>query len=111
MNREPRRQPVPADYDGDPERFRMARSVLRRYGGAADIHQRVARRLLVGGLTPVLDLGCGEGELARYLPHGAWVGLDNSPTMLAPAPGMSVRAEATALPLSLIHISEPTRPY
>lgn len=77
MNREPRRQPVPFDYDGDPERFWMARSVLRRYGGAADIHQRVARRLLVGGLTPVLDLGCGEGELARYLPHGAWVGLDN----------------------------------
>ena len=35
----------------------------------------------------VLDVGCGEGELARYLPDGAWVGLDNSQTMLEWAPG------------------------
>jgi hypothetical protein len=30
----------------------------------------------------VLDVGCGEEELARYLPDGAWVGLDNSQTKL-----------------------------
>jgi trans-aconitate methyltransferase len=33
----------------------------------------------------VLYVGCGEGELARYLPDGTWVGLDNSQTMLARA--------------------------
>jgi SAM-dependent methyltransferase len=46
----------------------------------------------------VLDVGCGEGELARHLPEGAWVGLDSSPTMLTRAPGPVIEGEATALP-------------
>jgi ubiquinone/menaquinone biosynthesis C-methylase UbiE len=46
----------------------------------------------------VLDVGCGKGELARYLPDGAWVGLDNSQTMLDRAPAGAVLGEATALP-------------
>jgi SAM-dependent methyltransferase len=58
----------------------------------------VARRVLAEGLTPVLDVGCGEGELARHLPEGAWVGVDSSPTLLARAPEQVVRADATALP-------------
>jgi ubiquinone/menaquinone biosynthesis C-methylase UbiE len=89
---------LPPDYDEQPERFRTARSVLRRHGVVADIHADVARRFLDEGLTPVLDVGCGEGELARWLPEGAWVGVDSSPTMLAAAPGPVVRADATALP-------------
>jgi SAM-dependent methyltransferase len=44
------------------------------------------------GFARVLDVGCGEGELARYLPDGAWVGLDNSQTMLEWAPAGAVRA-------------------
>jgi hypothetical protein len=39
-----------------------------------------------------------RGELARHLPDGAWVGVDNSAEMLARAPRRTVRAEATALP-------------
>jgi SAM-dependent methyltransferase len=89
---------VPPDYDERPERFRTARSVQRLHGSAADVHADVARRFLEEGLTPVLDVGCGEGELARHLPDGAWVGVDSSPTMLARAPGPVVKADATALP-------------
>jgi SAM-dependent methyltransferase len=89
---------IPPDYDEDPERFRLARSVQRSHARAPDIHQRVAQRVMAEGLTPVLDVGCGEGELARHLPEGAWVGLDSSPEMLARAPEPKLRGEATALP-------------
>jgi SAM-dependent methyltransferase len=91
-------RPIRPDYDERPERFRTARSVQRRHSTAADIHAAVARRFLDEGLTPVLDVGCGEGELARHLPKGAWVGVDSSPTMLAAAPGPVVEADASALP-------------
>src|ERR671920_508652 len=74
------------DYDEDPERFRLARSVLSRYGPGSDVHQIVAARLIDEQLLPVLDVGCGEGELARFLPAGAWCGLDSSRTLLARAP-------------------------
>jgi SAM-dependent methyltransferase len=96
--KERRREAIPPDYDEDPHRFRLARSVLRRHAGVADVHEEVGRRLLAERLTPVLDVGCGEGELARHLPKGAWVGLDASAKMLARAPHPTVRAEATALP-------------
>ena len=89
---------VPTDYDERPERFRTARSVQRRHAAVADVHADVARRFLAEGLTPVLDVGCGEGELAKHLPEGHWVGLDSSPTMLARAPGPVVEADAAALP-------------
>jgi SAM-dependent methyltransferase len=89
---------LPPDYDEQPERFRTARSVLARHALVADVHAEVARRFLHEGLTPVLDVGCGEGELARHLPEGAWVGVDSSPTMLAEAPGPVAQGDAAALP-------------
>jgi SAM-dependent methyltransferase len=92
------REPIASDYDEDPGRFRTARSVLRRHGRGRDVHERVARRLLAEGLTPVLDVGCGEGELARHLPPGGWIGLDRSAAMLAAAPRPAVHGDATALP-------------
>ena len=91
-------EPRPCDYDARPERFRLARAVLRRHGSAADVHARVAQRLRAEAALPVLDVGCGEGELARHLPAGAWVGVDASETMLAAAPEPHVRGDAAALP-------------
>jgi SAM-dependent methyltransferase len=112
-------RPVPPDYDRDPGRFRLARSVARRHALRSDIHKRVAQRLLAEALTPVLDVGCGEGELAHHLPKDAWVGLDNSAEMLARAPDPKFQGAATALPFPdaafgsvallyvLYHLAEP----
>jgi SAM-dependent methyltransferase len=91
-------EPVPSDYDQNPGRMRLARSVLRRHAAAADVHELVAQRLIAEGFARVLDVGCGEGELARHLPDGAWIGLDNSQTILARVPKGGVLGEATALP-------------
>jgi SAM-dependent methyltransferase len=119
--RRPPTTAVPCDYDRDPARFRAARAVQRKHGVAPDIHARVARRVLAERATPVLDIGCGEGELARHLPRDAWVGLDSSPTMLARAPQPNVVGEATALPFPdasfgaaallyvLYHLAEPAQ--
>jgi SAM-dependent methyltransferase len=112
-------EPVPSDYDENPDRMRLARSVLRRRAVANDVHERVARRFVIERFTRVLDVGCGEGELARHLPGGAWVGLDNSQTMLGLAPAGGVLGDARALPFAdgwfdgvailyvLYHLSDP----
>jgi ubiquinone/menaquinone biosynthesis C-methylase UbiE len=117
---ESRPEAIPPDYDHDLERFGLARSVLRRYALAPDVHERVARRFAVEDLTPVLDVGCGEGELAAHLPDGAWVGVDASAEMLARAPEPHRQADATALPFPdesfgsvallyvLYHLPDPT---
>jgi SAM-dependent methyltransferase len=91
-------EPVLSDYDQNSGRVRLARSVLHRHAVAGDVHELVARRFIAEGFARVLDVGCGEGELARYLPDGTWVGLDNSQTMLARALTGRVLGEATALP-------------
>ena len=80
----------------------------------------------------VVELGCGSGLLTRHLLDAGHrvVATDASPAMLALAAETAPDAEGLALlvlpddpippcdavvsvghPLSLIHISEPTRPY
>jgi SAM-dependent methyltransferase len=89
---------IPRDYETRPERFRLARRIQRRHGPGSDIHDRVARRLVDERLLPVVDIGCGEGELARHLPDGAWVGVDSSRRMLERAPQPGLICDAAALP-------------
>jgi SAM-dependent methyltransferase len=92
-------EPVPSDYGENPGRVRLARSVLRRHAAAGDVHGPVARRFVAEGLSRVLDVGCGEGELAHFLPDGVLrVGLDNTRTTLERAPGRGVLGEADVLP-------------
>lgn len=80
--------------------MQLAREVLRRYGAAADIHAKVAARFVKEGLLPVLDVGCGEGELHRHLPSGGWVGVDSSPRMVAASPAGARLATASLLPFA-----------
>jgi 2-polyprenyl-3-methyl-5-hydroxy-6-metoxy-1,4-benzoquinol methylase len=58
-------EPVPSDYDENPGRMRLARSVLRQHAVERDVHELVARRFIEERFARVLDVGCGEGELAR----------------------------------------------
>lgn len=114
------RKALRPDYNEDPERFRTARRTQARHASEEDVHRRVAQRFIAEGLTPVLDVGCGEGELATHLPAGAWVGVDSSAIMLARAPSPHFLAQATGLPFDdrsfaavaflyvLYHLSDPT---
>jgi hypothetical protein len=71
---------------------RLARSVLHRHAVAGDVHELVARRFVAEGFARVLDVGCGEGDLAlSSRRHLGWSLLDRTP------PG-GVLGEATALP-------------
>ncbi|GAA2413866.1 hypothetical protein GCM10010191_24620 [Actinomadura vinacea] len=88
---------VPADYDEDPERFRLGTRVTERYlTGTSSLYERVAARL--GG--DVLDIGCGEGALSAVPAEAPVriVGLDASATMLRAHPRPAVRATAVRLP-------------
>ena len=73
----------PADYDADPDRFLSS----ERYPHD-DVHPYVARRLAAAGARTVLDVGGGNGRLARLLPALSMrcVLIDLSPTMVAMAP-------------------------
>src|SRR5438477_12775428 len=89
---------IPSDYDDDPGRWRNNRAVRARFG-SGDLHGRVARRFVAEGLAPVLDVGCGNGDLAAELPRDwPWIGVDPSPTQLAAAPRPTALAVATSLP-------------
>jgi SAM-dependent methyltransferase len=90
---------VPPDYDSDPERWHSWES-------PQDVHEMVAPKLS----GPVLDIGCGEGRLARVLSdRAAWVGIDSSPTQLAENLFRPVvRGDMRALPFSDASFAEVT---
>ena len=88
---------LPNDYDSDPGRFLSADQPSRD-----DVHPYVADRFAAAGARTVLDVGGGNGRLARLLPA---LGLrclliDASPAMLALAPRPSVRADGARLPVA-----------
>jgi len=89
---------IPSDYDDNLNRWQTNVSVRKRFT-ARDVHEPSAARIVAEKLSPVLDVGCGDGELHRKLPGSwPWIGVDRSPTMLAAAPKPSTLADATALP-------------
>lgn len=112
---------LPSDYDSDPERF-LART--SRQPAADDVHPHVAARLADAGARTVVDVGGGNGRLARLLPglHMRCLLIDLSVTMLALAPRPAVRADGSRLPLAdesvdavaalytLYHYNDPAEP-
>jgi SAM-dependent methyltransferase len=58
---------LPDDYDSDPGRFAANQAVNRLYSRRGDIHPAVAKRMAMEGCELVLDVGGGNGVLAREL--------------------------------------------
>jgi hypothetical protein len=56
-----------ADFDHDPERFAANKQATQRYSMIGDMHDRVADRLAKITVDAILDLGGGNGTLARSL--------------------------------------------
>jgi len=91
---------IPSDYDDNQDRWLTNVSVRKRFT-ATDVHHPAAERMVFENLRPVLDVGCGDGDLPRHLPAGwPWVGVDRSPTMLGRAPKPATLADARALPFA-----------
>jgi SAM-dependent methyltransferase len=85
------------DYDSDPGRFLSTEKHPHD-----DVHPYVAARFSAAGARTVLDVGGGNGKLARLLPGLSMrcLLIDLSPTMLGLAPRPSVRADGGRLPVS-----------
>lgn len=91
-----------ADYDADPGRFAANQEATARFSQAGDVHAPVAERLSRAGLSPVLDLGGGDGLLARHLAErrpGLTVVLDRA-AHVTRAPRPAVQGDARRLPFA-----------
>ena len=88
---------LPPDYDADPQRF-----LSNADWPHDDVHPEVAARFAGAGARRVLDVGGGNGNLARLLPGLSMSCLlvDISPSMLALAPRPAVRADGAYLPVA-----------
>ena len=118
-----RARAISPDYDTNPARFRANVRTVKQYGVVDDVHEEVAGRIVLEGLLPALDLGCGEGRLTKPLDsrNAARVAFDYSPTMLSAVPDPRVRGDANCLPFRdgafgsvaalymLYHLDEPRR--
>ena len=88
---------LPSDYDSDPGRFLSAEKHPHD-----DVHPYVAARFSAAGARTVLDVGGGNGRLARLLPGLSMrcLLIDLSPAMLSLAPRPAVRADGGRLPVA-----------
>ena len=84
----------------DAPAFFTRRTVVETDLRTDDVHHDVARRFAAEDLSPALDIGCGDGKLARVLTSTPvrWVGVDLTPAMLARAPTPKVLGDAARLP-------------
>jgi SAM-dependent methyltransferase len=85
------------DYDSDPGRSRSF-----RLGWQEDVHGPVVERLILEGVSRVLDVGSGIGRFASAVGGRIqWLDVDESPRQLADCPHRPViRANAVQLPLA-----------
>jgi SAM-dependent methyltransferase len=88
---------LPNDYDNDPGRFLSTEEHEHD-----DVHPYVAARFAAAGARTVLDVGGGNGRLARLLPGLGMrcLVVDLSPVMLGLAPRPSGRADGARLPVA-----------
>jgi SAM-dependent methyltransferase len=90
---------IPADYDTDPGRFAANQAATAAFSRRGDVHPSVAQRLASAGCDLVLDLGGGNGLLARELARfGVRTVTADRARYVRDAPGPALQADALALP-------------
>ena len=88
-----------ADFDHDPERFAANQLATQNFSMIGDVHDRVAERLAKFTAGPILDLGGGNGTLAKSLARqGRGVIVVDRADYVRSAPRPAVQADATRLP-------------
>jgi SAM-dependent methyltransferase len=88
-----------ADFDHDPERFAANQLATQNFSMIGDVHDRVAERLAKITTGPILDLGGGNGTLAKSLARqGRGAIVVDRADYVRSAPGPAVQADATRLP-------------
>jgi ubiquinone/menaquinone biosynthesis C-methylase UbiE len=92
-------RPLIPDFDSDPERFAANQAATWQFSATGDVHRQVADRLAAIGASRVLDLGGGDGTLARLLVRHKvpTVVLDRA-AYVRSAPRPAVQADAARLP-------------
>jgi SAM-dependent methyltransferase len=88
-----------ADFDHDPERFTANQLATQNFSIIGDVHDRVAERLAKITIGPILDVGGGNGTLAKSLARqGRSAIVVDRADYVRSAPRPAVQADATRLP-------------
>jgi ubiquinone/menaquinone biosynthesis C-methylase UbiE len=88
-----------ADFDHDAERFAANQLATQNFSIVGDVHDRVADRLAKITNGPILDLGGGNGTLAKSLAkHCRSAIVVDRAEYVRSAPRPAVQADATRLP-------------
>jgi SAM-dependent methyltransferase len=92
-------EPAKHDFDRDPGRFAANQLATQNFSMVGDVHDRVAHRLARTTAGPILDLGGGNGTLAKSLAkHGRSAIVVDRADYVRRAPRPAVQADATRLP-------------
>ena len=95
----PSRSALEADFDHDPGRFAANQLATQNFSMTGDVHDQVADRLAKITIGPILDLGGGNGRLAKLLSeHGRSTVVVDRADYVRSAPRPAVQADATRLP-------------